>query len=117
MVREVCEAVRKAIYGSKRLAEVKAKEESADDEGEAEEEEEETIGANERVGIVTVAETVGFWNLSVSHLAVPSSLHVFLCEELTPPALQCPRRPDGSERLGRHVCTLERWLLGGSSTV
>ncbi len=58
VVREVCEGIRRALYGMKRKEEVN---------GEGEEgEEEEIIGKGERVAIVTVAETVGFWNLSVS---------------------------------------------------
>jgi len=56
VVREVCEGIRRVLYGSKK------KDEPNGDDGE----EEETIGKSERVAIVTVAETVGFWNLSVS---------------------------------------------------
>lgn len=56
VVREVCEGIRRAVYGTKRKDEVN------EDEGE----DEDTIGKGERVAIVTVAESVGFWNLSVS---------------------------------------------------
>lgn len=52
LVQEVCEGIRKSLYGSKtELAEG--------------EEEEDVIGRDERIAIVTVAETIGFWNLSV----------------------------------------------------
>ena len=59
VVTEVCEGIRRALYGTKRKEEVN---------GEDGEEEEETIRRGERVAIVTVAESVGFWNLSVSLL-------------------------------------------------
>jgi protein transport protein SEC24 len=58
VVGEVCEALRRGLYG-------KRKEEGTSDD-ENGEEEEETIGKGEKIAIVTVAETVGFWNLSVS---------------------------------------------------
>ena len=61
VVQEVCEGIRRAVYGSKRREEVNG-ENGEDGEGV----EEEMIGKGERVAIVTVAETVGFWNLSVS---------------------------------------------------
>lgn len=51
VVREVCEGIRKALYGVG--------------------EDDETIGKCERIAIVTVAETVGFWNLSVGGLCDP----------------------------------------------
>lgn len=56
ILRYICEGIRRGLYGAKRKSE-----------GEAEEgeEEEETITGGERVAIVTVAQTVGFWNLSV----------------------------------------------------
>lgn len=44
IVREVCEAVKQALYGD----------------------EENSLGPGERIAIMTVAETVGFWNLAVS---------------------------------------------------
>lgn len=60
ILREVCEGIRRGLYGSKR------KQELADGEAEGDEgEEEDTIGPGERVGIVTIGETVGFWNLTV----------------------------------------------------
>lgn len=62
VVREVCEGIRRALYGSKRKAEKQSEDESNGDE----EPEEDVIGAAERIAIVTVADTVGFWNLSVS---------------------------------------------------
>jgi len=58
IVREICEGIRRALYGSK------PKTEQNDDQ--SEEADEEVIGSDERIAIVTVAETVGFWNLSVS---------------------------------------------------
>jgi protein transport protein SEC24 len=63
VVREVCEGIRKAIYGTKRLADLKEREGESSTE---EDEDEEVIGDNQRVAIVTVAESVGFWNLSVN---------------------------------------------------
>ena len=56
VVREVCEGIRRVLYGSKSKDEVNGEDA----------EEEETIGKDERVAVITVAETVGFWNLSVS---------------------------------------------------
>jgi len=78
IVREVCEGIRRALYGSKSKVE-----QDAETEGESEEVDEDTIGAGERIAIVTVAETIGFWNLSVrlpiykvSHLpSSPTSRH------------------------------------------
>ena len=61
MVREVCEGIKHAIYGSKPVKVNGGGE--AEDEGGGEEDEE-TLGAGERVAIITVAESVGFWNLS-----------------------------------------------------
>lgn len=56
VLRYVCEGIRRGLYGTKRKSE-----------GDSEDgEEEEVIGAGERVAIITVAESVGFWNLSVS---------------------------------------------------
>ena len=60
IVREVCEGIRRALYGSKSKVE-----QDAETEGESEEVDEDAIGADERIAIVTVAETIGFWNLSV----------------------------------------------------
>lgn len=70
VVREVCEGIRRALYGSKRKTE-NGHEGDRDGNGDAETEEpeEDVIGADERIAIVTVAETIGFWNLSVSRLA------------------------------------------------
>ena len=62
VLREVCEAVRRGLYGSRRPGEGDGQ---AGENGTEEETEEEIIGENERVGIVTVGESVGFWNLSV----------------------------------------------------
>lgn len=60
VVREVCEGIRKALYGEK-------KEKRNEDGGDVEEEEaDEGVGRGEKVAFMTVAETVGFWNLSVS---------------------------------------------------
>ncbi|KAI9633449.1 uncharacterized protein MKK02DRAFT_38103 [Dioszegia hungarica] len=54
VLRYVCEGIRRGLYGTKRKSE-----------GDSEDgEEEEGIGAGERVAIITVAESVGFWNLS-----------------------------------------------------
>jgi protein transport protein SEC24 len=60
IVREVCEGIRRALYGSKSKPE-----ENDESRTDSEEVEEDTIGSDERIAIVTVAETVGFWNLSV----------------------------------------------------
>lgn len=68
VVREVCEGIRRALYGSKRKSEG-ASSENDDDENGDEEPEEDIIGSDERIAIVTVAETIGFWNLSVSVFA------------------------------------------------
>lgn len=50
IVREVCQGIRQSLYGT------------------GQDEDEQVIGPDERIAIVTVAETVGFWNLSVSRL-------------------------------------------------
>lgn len=63
VVKCVCESIRKGLYGSKRKEEVNG---TVEGEAEAEEDEEEVIGRGERIGIITVGETVGFWDLSVS---------------------------------------------------
>ncbi|OXM76086.1 protein transporter SEC24 [Cryptococcus neoformans Bt63] len=55
VARQVCEGIRKAIYGSK----------------ESGNEEEELLEEGQRIGFVSVGETVSFWNLS-SHLHAPS---------------------------------------------
>ncbi|WVF67842.1 hypothetical protein IAT40_002603 [Kwoniella sp. CBS 6097] len=55
IVREVCEAIRKGLYGSKKEGETS---------GDENEEDELVIGRGERIGIITYAESVGFWNLS-----------------------------------------------------
>ncbi|WVW80627.1 hypothetical protein I302_102613 [Kwoniella bestiolae CBS 10118] len=69
IVREVCQGIRKALYGEKK-------------EGEGEEEEEEIkIGRGERVGIVSCAENVGFWNLS-STQSSPSQMIVSDLEDM-----------------------------------
>lgn len=69
VLREACEAIRRAVYGSKRLAEVQAEKRTEGEDGQGlEEEEEDVMGRGERVAVMTVAETVGFWNLSVSLL-------------------------------------------------
>lgn len=62
VVREVCEGIRRALYGTKPKVEKESEDESNGDE----EPEEDVIGPDERIAIVTVAETIGFWNLSVS---------------------------------------------------
>ncbi|ORY28021.1 putative ER to Golgi transport-related protein [Naematelia encephala] len=59
VVREVCEGIKRGLYGDK----------------DSEEGEDVLIGQGERVAIITVGETVGFWNLSAS-LASPSLMIV-----------------------------------------
>ena len=63
VLREVCEGIRTAIYGKRR---------DTNGDGtngqEGEEDEEDGLGAGEKIAIVTVAESVGFWNLSVCRL-------------------------------------------------
>lgn len=60
IVREVCEGIRRALYGSKPKTEQNGESDANEDV------DEDTLGADERIAIVTVAETIGFWNLSVS---------------------------------------------------
>lgn len=57
VVREACEAIRRGLYGNK------TEQTNGDSEGQ-EDEDEVGLGKGERVAIVTVAESVGFWNLS-----------------------------------------------------
>lgn len=68
IVREVCEAIRRALYGEKK---------------ENGEEDEEVIGKGERVAFITVGQTVGFWNLapalSQPQLLVVSDLDDMYC--------------------------------------
>lgn len=70
IVREVCEGIRKALYGETK-------------EGEEGNEDEEVIGKGERVAFVTVGQTVGFWNigaaLSQPQLLVVSDLDDAFC--------------------------------------
>lgn len=75
IVKEVCEAIRRGLYGSK--APVNGNEDG-------EEADEDIIGAGERIGIVTVAETVGFWNLS-SSMSGPSLMVVSDLEDMFVP--------------------------------
>ncbi|WRT70883.1 uncharacterized protein IL334_007882 [Kwoniella shivajii] len=77
IVREVCEGIRKSLYGSGTIP----KDTSNQDSQEAEEEEEIIIGKGERIAIVSCAETVGFWNLS-SNLSAPSQLIVSDLEDM-----------------------------------
>jgi protein transport protein SEC24 len=51
IVREVCEGIRRALYGSKAKSE-----QDRETEGEVEEVDEDTLGADERIAIVTVAD-------------------------------------------------------------
>lgn len=46
IVHEACEGIRRSLYGNGT-------------------EDEEVLGTGEKIAIVTVAETIGFWNLSV----------------------------------------------------
>ena len=70
----MCEGIRTAIYGSPKANGI-----TGDGDGEENEEDEGALGPGERVGIVTVAETIGFWNLSVSGRAyVYRSNHIIL---------------------------------------
>lgn len=66
IVREVCEGIRKSLYGEKK---------EADGEAEDAEEDEVLIGKGERVAFVTAGQTVGFWNISPA-LATPQLLVV-----------------------------------------
>jgi protein transport protein SEC24 len=61
VVRAVCESLRKGLYGDRKD---KANDDAGSDANEGEEEED-VIGKGERIAIVTVSESVGFWNLSV----------------------------------------------------
>jgi protein transport protein SEC24 len=86
IVKEVCEGIRRSLYGSKRK------------EDESEEQDEDVIGPEERIAIVTVAETVGFWNLSVS-----DRLEFELTED------GCTF-DDGGFGLGGHVLSPHTWI-------
>ncbi|WVR08759.1 hypothetical protein IAU60_005817 [Kwoniella sp. DSM 27419] len=68
VVREVCEGIRKGLYGTQK-------------ENEEGDEDELVIGKGERVGIITCAETVGFWNLS-SGLQAPTQMVVSDLEDM-----------------------------------
>lgn len=80
VVREVCEGIRRALYGSKRKAEQDASETREDEKNGDEEPEEDVIGSDERIAIVTVADTIGFWNLSVSRIWTVSCNHVLMSD-------------------------------------
>lgn len=67
IVREVCEGIRRAVYGKKRTTEGENTNGSANGEEDGDEEDE-GFARGERIGIITVAESVGFWDLSVSQL-------------------------------------------------
>ncbi|KAK4685909.1 protein transport protein SEC24, partial [Tremellales sp. Uapishka_1] len=71
VVRTVCETIKNGLYGTKT-------------EGEEGEEDEEKIGRGERVGFITVGETVGFWNLSSTSLG-PSLMVVSDLEDMFVP--------------------------------
>lgn len=68
VVREVCEGIRKSLYGSKGSNPTEGETDNEDDE-----DDEPRIGDKQRIGIVTVAETVGFWSLAVSHYTTDSN--------------------------------------------
>jgi protein transport protein SEC24 len=61
VVREVCEGIRRALFGPKRADDAGASSAEPDNN----DDEYDGIGSGERIAIVTVAETVGFWDLSV----------------------------------------------------
>ncbi|KAK8850698.1 hypothetical protein IAR55_004618 [Kwoniella newhampshirensis] len=77
VVREVCEGIRRALYGRRMEGKVVA----------GEDEEEDVIGKGERVGFVTCAESVGFWNLSSTSQA-PSQLVVSDLDDMYIPFTQ-----------------------------
>lgn len=100
VLRYVCEGIRRGLYGSKRKGE-----EVTDG---AEEEEEEVISTGEKVAFITVAETVGFWNLSVRSLAR---------RILGPPTDRisvrvCNTPIDGRIRLERYVYSAQIRIFG-----
>jgi protein transport protein SEC24 len=97
VVRYVCEGIRRGLYGSKRQAEGM----------EGEGEDEDTIAGGERIAIITVAETVGFWNLSVRGTVDNSSCSARLVWP----------KSHGSLRSRRCVCTFPYWLFGRSNRV
>lgn len=90
VVKEVCEGIRLGLYGSKRKGDETTVENGEPGDGE----EEEVIGKEERVAVMTVAETVGFWNLSVSvgDSAVPRRTDLFAALRLYSLLNQYPRK-------------------------
>jgi len=61
ILSEICEGIRRAVYGDKPRG---SQDETENDDDV--DEEDVGLGRGERIAIMTVAETVGFWNLSVS---------------------------------------------------
>lgn len=61
ILAEICEGIRSAVYGDTK------REGEGETEGSEDAEHEDVgLGRGERIAIMTVAETIGFWNLSVS---------------------------------------------------
>ena len=95
VVREACDAIRRALYGSKRKE--MANGDSSDG---TEDAEEMTIGEGEMIAIISVAESAGFWNLSVSAGVANRAL---LMEGITRGTVS-----DGCLGSGRHVRAPDR---------
>ncbi|EIW66261.1 hypothetical protein TREMEDRAFT_35099 [Tremella mesenterica DSM 1558] len=77
VVREVCDGIRRALYGQRR---------SEDSNGDETEADEGVIGDEEQVAIVSFAESVGFWNLSPS-LPAPSLMVVSDLDDMFVPLI------------------------------
>jgi protein transport protein SEC24 len=77
IVREVCEAIRRGIYGEKKEKEGEGEDEDDDDD-------EPLIGKGERVAFITVGQYVGFWNLAAA-LASPQLLVVSDLDDMYTP--------------------------------
>lgn len=74
IVREVCEGIRRALYGEKK----------EDEEKEGEEDDEPLIGKGERVAFITVGAGVGFWNIAAA-LSSPQLLVVSDLDDMYSP--------------------------------
>jgi protein transport protein SEC24 len=83
VVREVCEGLRKALYGQ-------------------DAEDDDVIGSEERIAIVTVAENIGFWNLSVGLVVEQELISAYIAAAII----------DGRVRSRRHVLPTDTWFPG-----
>ena len=95
ILSEICEGIRRAVYGDKKQAE----------DGDDAEEEDVGLGKGERIAIMTVAESIGFWNLSVSAMRRSKA---------DPEGGLRRSISHGRLRLRGHVCPTCGWVPGGS---